>query len=178
MNIGFSQGILDFSLETLVTNVAYPNAGVYDKRSVYVDFYHRRDELTCIVTDRQGSYQKSTAISNTGRFHNVSSTPHFSCPVVQLSTSTRAILTLCLAQYLWCGTNVLDNWQLAVLLKSERREFNAHMVHDNFSVPLWVICVYNKHVYRQSQVRKSTDSGAKWAECSLIIGTGCRVQVF
>ena len=36
----------------------------------------------------------------------------------------------------------------------------------------------NKHVYRQSQVRKSTDSGAKWAECSLIIGTGCRVQAF
>ena len=36
----------------------------------------------------------------------------------------------------------------------------------------------NKYVYRQSQVRKSTDSGAKWAECSLIIGTGCRVQVF
>ena len=36
----------------------------------------------------------------------------------------------------------------------------------------------NKHVYRQSQVRKSTDSGAKWAECSMIIGTGCRVQVF
>ena len=33
-------------------------------------------------------------------------------------------------------------------------------------------------VYRQSQVRKSTDSGVKWAECSLIIGTGCRVQVF
>ena len=36
----------------------------------------------------------------------------------------------------------------------------------------------NKYVYRHSQVRKSTDSGAKWAECSLIIGTGCRVQVF
>ena len=36
----------------------------------------------------------------------------------------------------------------------------------------------NKHVYRQSQVRKSTDSGVKWAECSLIIGTGCQVQVF
>ena len=35
----------------------------------------------------------------------------------------------------------------------------------------------NKHVYGQSQVRKSTDSGAKRAECSLIIGTGCRVQV-
>ena len=36
----------------------------------------------------------------------------------------------------------------------------------------------NKYVYRQSQVRKSTDSVVKWAECSLIIGTGCRVQVF
>ena len=36
----------------------------------------------------------------------------------------------------------------------------------------------NKYVYRQSQVRKSTDSGVQWAECSLIIGTGCRVQVF
>ena len=36
----------------------------------------------------------------------------------------------------------------------------------------------NKYVYRQSQVRKLTDSGVKWAECSLIIGTGCRVQVF
>ena len=35
----------------------------------------------------------------------------------------------------------------------------------------------NKHVYRQSQMRKSTDSGVKWAECSQIIGTGCRVQV-
>ena len=36
----------------------------------------------------------------------------------------------------------------------------------------------NKYVYRQSQVRISTDIGAKWAECSLIIGTGCQVQVF
>ena len=32
--------------------------------------------------------------------------------------------------------------------------------------------------YRQSQVRKSTDSEAKWAECSLILGASCRVQVF
>ena len=35
-----------------------------------------------------------------------------------------------------------------------------------------------KYVYRQSQVRRSTDSRVKWAQCSLIIGTGCRVQVF
>ena len=36
----------------------------------------------------------------------------------------------------------------------------------------------NKYVYRQSQVRRLTDSGVKWAECSLIKGAGCRVQVF
>ena len=35
-----------------------------------------------------------------------------------------------------------------------------------------------KHLYRQSQVRKPTGSGVEWAECSLIIGTGCQVQVF
>ena len=36
----------------------------------------------------------------------------------------------------------------------------------------------NKHVYRQSQVRKPTGSEVEWAECFLIIRTGCRVQVF
>ena len=36
----------------------------------------------------------------------------------------------------------------------------------------------NKHVYRQSQVRKPTASGVEWAEYSLIMGTGCRVPVF
>ena len=35
----------------------------------------------------------------------------------------------------------------------------------------------NKHVYRQSQVPKPTGSEVEWAECLLIIGTGCLVQV-
>ena len=33
-------------------------------------------------------------------------------------------------------------------------------------------------IYLQSQVRKSTGSRVERAECSLIIGTGCRVQLF
>ena len=41
-----------------------------------------------------------------------------------------------------------------------------------------IIINNNKHVYRQSQVRMPNGSGVEWAECSLIIGTGCRVQVF
>ena len=36
----------------------------------------------------------------------------------------------------------------------------------------------NKYVYRPSQVRMPNGSGVRWAECLLIIGTGCRVQVF
>ena len=36
----------------------------------------------------------------------------------------------------------------------------------------------NKHVYRQSQVRMPNGCGVEWAECSLIIGTGCRVPSF
>ena len=36
----------------------------------------------------------------------------------------------------------------------------------------------NKYVYRQSQVRKPIGNKVEWAECLLIIGTGCRVQVF
>ena len=35
-----------------------------------------------------------------------------------------------------------------------------------------------KHVYRHSQARKPTGSGVEWDECSLIIGTSCRVKVF
>ena len=35
----------------------------------------------------------------------------------------------------------------------------------------------NKYVYRQSQVRKPTGSEVEWAECLLIIGTGCWVKV-
>ena len=57
--------------------------------------------------------------------------------------------------------------------------------HNLFPFDLNIACLCqsieinnNKYVYRQSQVRKSTDSGVKWAECSLIIGMGCRVQVF
>ena len=36
---------------------------------------------------------------------------------------------------------------------------------------------YNKHVYRQRWVQKATGSSVKWAECSLIMGIGCWIQV-
>ena len=38
--------------------------------------------------------------------------------------------------------------------------------------------INNKHVYRQSQVRRPIGSWVEWAERSLIIGTGCRAQLF
>ena len=36
----------------------------------------------------------------------------------------------------------------------------------------------NRYVYRQSEVRMPNGRGVRWAECLLIIGTGCRVQGF
>ena len=71
---------------------------------------------------------------------------------------------------------MLDNWQLAVLLQSGGCEFKPRGVHDNLSAHLWVymrfpvpehqnytnkymyvfmyVCIQQRHVYRQSQVRK------------------------
>ena len=57
---------------------------------------------------------------------------------------------------------------------------------DNLSrFDLKIACLFQsieinnkKYVYRQGQVRKPNDSGVEWTECSLIIGTGCWVQVF
>ena len=41
------------------------------------------------------------------------------------------------------------------------------------------VCMYvYECMYVCSQVRKPNGSEVKWAECSLIIGTGCWVQVF
>ena len=77
--------------------------------------------------------------------------------------------------------SLLANWclgsRLQILLSAEEH------ILSPFDLNIACLCQSieinnNKHVYRQSQVRKATDSGAKWAECSLIIGTGCRVQVF
>ena len=67
-SISFSLGIFDYTLQTVVTNFADANAGVYDQRSLYVDVNHRRGELTCTVTDEIGSYKKSMTITKTGRF--------------------------------------------------------------------------------------------------------------
>ena len=77
--------------------------------------------------------------------------------------------------------SLLANWCLGsrvqILLSAEEHNWSP------FDLNIACLCQSieinnNKHVYRQSQVRKSTDSGATWVECSLIIGTGCRVQVF
>ena len=69
-------------------------------------------------------------------------------------------------------------WHKVLILHSAEEDNLSH-----FDLNIACLCQSieinnNKHVYRQSQVRKSTDSGVKWAECSLIIGAGCRVQVF
>ena len=56
-------------------------------------------------------------------------------------------------------------------------EDNLSPLDSNIACLCQSIEINNKHVYRQSQVRKPTGSEVEWAECLLIIGTGCRVQV-
>ena len=57
-------------------------------------------------------------------------------------------------------------------------EDNLSPFDSNIACLCQSIEIDNKHVYRQSQVRKPTGSEVEWAECLLIIGTSCRVQVF
>ena len=77
--------------------------------------------------------------------------------------------------------SLLANWCLAPRVQI----LHSAEEHNLSPFDLNIACLYqsieinnNKYVYSQSQVRKSTESGVKWAECLLIIGTGCRVQVF
>ena len=74
--------------------------------------------------------------------------------------------------------------QSAVDLVSETLGSNPAFSRERQLVSFWfeyrLLCPSieinnNKHVYRQSQVRKPTGSGVEWAEYSLTIGTGCPV---
>ena len=94
-------------------------------------------------------------------------------------------------EYLWRHISdalrrVLSSYLLAIWCLGPRVQI-LHSVEEHnlspFDLNIACLCQSieinnNKYVYRQSQVRKSIDSGVKWDECSLIIGTGCRVQVF
>ena len=72
----------------------------------------------------------------------------------------------------WQSTDSGVKWGIQILHLAE--EHNLSPIHLNIACLCQIIKINNnKHVYRQSQVQKSTDSGVKWAECSLIIGTGC-----
>ena len=73
---------------------------------------------------------------------------------------------------IWC----LRPWWVRILHSAE--EDNLCPFDSSIACPCQSIEINNnKHVYRQSQVRMPNGCGVEWAECSLIIGTGCRVQV-
>ena len=73
----------------------------------------------------------------------------------------------------WC----LRPWWVRILHSAE--EDNLSPFDSNIACLCQSMEINNnKHVYRQSQVRMPHGNGVQWAKCSLIIGTGCRVQVF
>ena len=71
---------------------------------------------------------------------------------------------------IWC----LKPWFRILLSADNWSPFDSNIAWLCHSIKIY----NNKHVYRQSQVRKQIGSGVERAECSLIIETGCRVQVF
>ena len=74
-------------------------------------------------------------------------------------------------------------WAFSLLanrcLETSRFEYDMSPLDSNIACLCQSIEINNnKHVYRHSQVRKPNGSEVRWAECSLVIGTGCWVQVF
>ena len=71
-------------------------------------------------------------------------------------------------------------WHRQAIFKSKGEEDNLLSPFDSNIVCLCqsIEVNNNKHAYRQSQVRMPNGCGVEWAGYSLIIGKGCRVQVF
>ena len=107
-------------------------------------------------------------MTNSAEFIAIWSSSSFAWSSIAQSVCQRAFSLLAI----WClGSRV------QILLSAEEHNLSP------FDLNIACLCQSieinnNKYEYRQSQVRKSTDSGVRWAECSLIIVTGCRVQVF
>ena len=105
--------------------------------------------------------------------------PSFKCSLIIGTGCWVQVFSLILdsSVALWVGVQsagelVCETSQLRILHSSEE---------DNLS-PFDCLCqsieINNKHVYRQSQVQKPIGIEVKWAECSLITGMGCWIQVF
>ena len=82
----------------------------------------------------------------------------------------------CIQKKTTCLLSIREN-RLPVLGANAKRQWGP------FDLKVACLCQSiginnNKHVYRQSQVRKPNCSGVDWADYSLIIGTGYWVQVF
>ena len=106
---------------------------------------------------------------------NISLMQNF-CTIVIISTVMYDPLPLNSYIYnlaIWC----LRPWWVRILPSAE--EDNLSPFDSNIACLCQSIEIkINKYVYRQSQVRMPNGCGVEWAECSLIIGTGCRVPVF
>ena len=82
---------------------------------------------------------------------------------------------VCVCMYIF---SLLETGFLWVRMLHSAEEVNLSHFDSKIACLCQSIEINNdKYVYRQSQVRMPNGSGVRWAECLLIIGTGCRVQV-
>ena len=79
------------------------------------------------------------------------------------------------------GMQSAEDWvseTLWVRILHSAEEDNLSRFYSKIACLCQSIEINNRYVYRQSQMRMPNSSGVRWAEYLLIIGTGCRVQVF
>ena len=108
----------------------------------------------------------------------VSFDPKIACLCQSIEIKKYACMHECMHACMYaCMYVCMDGWMDGVLHSAEEdylSPFDSNIARLCQSIEI----NNNKHVYRQSQVRMPNGNGIEWAECSLIIGTRCQVQVF
>ena len=61
--------------------------------------------------------------------------------------------------YVSCGTRVLENWQLAILPRSEHCEFNPRIEKDSIAAPLWLLLL---SLYQNIKINTTNIFNSLW----------------
>ena len=83
-----------------------------------------------------------------------------------------------LSEHSVCWQFGVPNFQMTVRILHSAKEKNLSPFDSKIACLCRSININNnKHVYHQSQLRKTTGNEVKWVECSLIIGTDYRFRL-
>ena len=139
-------------------------------------------KTTCLLLDSNIAYlRQNIEINNNKHVYRHSQVQNPNCSEVKWAECSLIIGTDCCSLGLWeCIQSPGEemSWDFQVRIQHSTEEDILSPLDSNIAYLCQTIEINNnKHVYCQSKVQKPNCSKGKWAECSLIIGTGCWVQV-